>query len=181
MPFPLPLGLALAFGLALVLFLKKPWFRGSQPGPPAVPRPSGVATQNLQKPLKNQYFPPTTLPKPPANFPELAGSATEPSGAAQKLCGGLPAARLPRARSPADLKTGPRRFPASKTQSKINIFYPGLFQNLLQSSWISLETPESFLEPPKCSGRLSGAQAPARAETGQPQNWSPAFSCVHLQ
>ena len=70
-------------------------------------------------PLKineNQYFQPGTLPKLRATFPELSGSATEPSGAAQKLCGGLPAARLPRARSPADLKTGPRRFPASKTQ-----------------------------------------------------------------
>ena len=28
------------------------------------------------------------------------------------------------------------------------------------------------------SGRLSGAQAPARAESGRPQNWSPAFFCV---
>ena len=31
------------------------------------------------------------------------------------------------------------------------------------------------------SGRLSGAQAPARAETGRPQNWSPASFCVHVQ
>ena len=31
------------------------------------------------------------------------------------------------------------------------------------------------------SGRLSGAQAPARAESGRPQNWSLAFFCVHLQ
>ena len=30
------------------------------------------------------------------------------------------------------------------------------------------------------SGRLCGAQAPARAETGRPQNWSPVFFvCIY--
>ena len=32
----------------------------------------------------------------------------------------------------------------------------------------------------KLSGKFSGAQAPARAETGRPQNWSPAFFvCIY--
>ena len=35
--------------------------------------------------------------------------------------------------------------------------------------------------PQVLSGRLSGAQAPARAESGRPQNWSPVFFCVDLQ
>ena len=69
----------------------------------------------LENSIKNQYFPPRTVPKPSATFPDLSGNATELPGAAQVL-----------------------------------------------------------------SGRLSGAQAPARAETGRPQNWSPAFFvCIY--
>ena len=65
--------------------------------------------------MKNQYFPPRTVPKPSAMFPDLSGNAKELPGAAQVL-----------------------------------------------------------------SGRLSGAQAPARAETGRSQNWSPAFFvCIY--
>ena len=91
---------------------------GGPSGAPAPARAESGRPQNwspaisgLQKPMKNQYFPPRTLPKPPASFPELPGSAREPSGAAQKVT------------------RGP-----------------------------------------------SGALAPARAESGRPQNWSPAIS-----
>ena len=61
--------------------------------------------------MKNQHLLPRTLPKAPATFAELSGSAREPPGAAQKVSGGP-----------------------------------------------------------------SGAGAPARAESGRPQNWSPAIS-----
>ena len=74
------------------------------------------AISSIENSMKNQYFLPSFVPKPSANFLDLSGNATELPGAAQVL-----------------------------------------------------------------SGRLSGAQAPARAESGRPQNWSPAFFCVHLQ
>ena len=74
------------------------------------------AISSIENSMKNQYFLPSFVPKPSANFLDLSGNATELPGAAQVL-----------------------------------------------------------------SGRLSGAQAPARAESGRPQNWSPAFFCVHLK
>ena len=56
---------------------------------------------------------------------------------------------------------------------------------ITQKSIFSAQNPsETLCNLPralwKLSGKLSGAQAPARAETGRPQNWSPAFF-VHLQ
>ena len=73
------------------------------------------AISSIENSMKNQYFLPSFVPKPSANFLDLSGNATELPGAAQVL-----------------------------------------------------------------SGRLSGAQAPARAETGRPQNWSPAFFvCIY--
>ena len=49
---------------------------------------------------------------------------------------------------------------------KIKIFHLGLFQNHLQPSQISLETPQSLLEPPKCS--LGDSPAPRRPRARRP-------------
>ena len=67
----------------------------------------------------------------------------------------------------------------------MNIFHPGLFQNLLQSSQISLETPQSFLEPPKCflgdslAPRRPRARRPAGHKTG-PWLFLCAFTMIFL-
>ena len=84
----------------------------------------------------------------------------------------------PRARSPAGLKTGPQLFlPACLhkliTDSSFSLYLklPGCCSELFErhrASW----RPQALSRP--SSRKLSG-QAPARAETGRPQNWSPAF------
>ena len=51
-------------------FPSKLYFRAS-------PRLSRAPTQNLQKPTKNQYFPPKILSKLPATFPELSGRSQD--------------------------------------------------------------------------------------------------------
>ena len=129
--------------------------------------------------MKNQYFQPRTLPKPPATFPELPGSATEPSGAAQKLCGGPSSGP-----APARAKSGrPQHW--SRAISSIEISMKNKYvppRTVPKHSAIFPDLSGNATELPGAaqvlSGRLSGAQAPARAESGRPQNWSPAFFCV---
>ena len=89
-----------------------------------------------------------------------------------------PAPWRPRARSPAGLNTGPRFFwPACLhkliTDSSFSLYLklPGWCSELFKrhrASW----RPQALSRP--SSRKLSG-QAPARAETSRPQNWSPAF------
>ena len=69
--------------------------------------------------MKNHHSSHRTLPQPPATFPELSGTATEPPGAAQSSLDSPPedppAPGRSRARRPAGLKTGPRRVLAAQS------------------------------------------------------------------
>ena len=136
-------------------------------------------TQNLQKILKTQYLLPRTFPKPPATFPELSGSARERSGAAQKVPRGPSGAPAPaRAESGRPQNWSPAI--SSIENSMKNQYFPpravpepfAIFPNLFGNATELLGAAQML------SGRLSGAKAPARAETGRPQNWSLAFLCV---
>ena len=89
--------------------------------------------------------------------------------------------RRPRARRPAGLKTGPRRFLAAQNPLKINeksIYFSS--RTLPQPPATFPELSGTATELPGAAQKLSGGPssraAPARAESGWPQNWSPAIS-----
>ena len=124
-----------------------------------------------------------TLPKPPATFPDISGSATEPPGVAQSFLDSPPedppAPGRSRARRPAGLKTGPRRVLAAQSSLNHHKISSNPKRNPSKTSYNlprSLEAPQSFLEPRKnVSGPDSGLWTPDY-RTGRPQNWSPAIS-----
>ena len=120
--------------------------------------------------MKNQYFPPRTLPKPPATFPELSGSARELPGAAEMLSG-----RLSSAPAPARAESGrPQNWsPAiSGSPNPLKINEKSIFSDQNPSK-TSCNLPRA---PWKRHRASCSSPAPARAESGRPQNWSPAIS-----
>ena len=125
--------------------------------------------------MKNQYFPPRALPKPPATFPELSGSAREPPMEPPKRSLEDPPS-APRAESGRP-QNWSLAISGSPKRIKINEKSILSAQNPSKTSCNDPELPVSARKPRGAAemlfGGLSSAQAPARAETGQPQNWSP--------
>ena len=132
--------------------------------------------KKLKKSLKTQYFPPIAVPKSLATFTELPGSATEPFGAAQMLPGGPSGAPAP-TRAESGQPQNWSLTISSLEKSMENQYF--LSRTLPKPLATFPELPGSARKLSRAAemlfGGLSSAQAPARAETGRPQNWSPAF------
>ena len=128
--------------------------------------------------MRNQYFLLRTLPKPFATSPALSGSAREPPAAAHMLPGG-PSGAL-----------APARAESSRPHNWSLVFLPACLHKLITDSSFFLYLklsgrcserferhiiswrPQALFRP---SSRKLSSQAPARAETGRPQNWSRFF------
>ena len=130
--------------------------------------------------MKNQYFQPRTLPKPIATFPVLPRSARERSGAAQKVPRGPSGAPAPaRAESGRPQNWSPA---ISGSPKPLKIIEKSIlsaqnpfktFCNLPRAPW---KRHRAFWSRLKACGGPSSGLAPARAESGWPQNWCPAIS-----
>ena len=133
--------------------------------------------------MKNQYFQPRTLPKPIATFPELPGSARELPGAAEMIFG-----RLSSAPAPARAESGrPQNWspPISGSPNPLKINEKSIFSaqnrsktscNLPRAPWKRHRAFWSRSKP--LLWRTPSGPAPARAQSGRPQNWSPAISSI---
>ena len=134
--------------------------------------------------MKNQYFPPRTLPKTPATSLEISGSAREPPGATQQVSGGPSGAWAPAradsgqpqnwspaiSGSPKPLKTNEKSIFSAKNPSKTFCNLPRAFWKRHRASWSRPNASWRILRRP--GARARGVRPASKLV--------PGFFCLHV-